>query len=141
MDFRGPSKPSYLPHAIQQPRSSSTDGKLWLMGGCHDANVTYASVLIYDEPSDTWTTGPALPRGMPDCCAAAVDGEIFITSDRIVEGNGEDSDDSSSEVTWVKWCFAYRNGAWVQVAVPGGPAVQNPEHQIPYQRHGASRSS
>ena len=92
-----------------------------------------ASVLIYDEPSDTWTTGPALPRGMPDCCAAAVDGEIFITSYIIVEDNGEDSDDSSSEETWVKWCFAYRNGAWVQVAVPGGPAVQNPEYQIPHQ--------
>ena len=95
---------------------------------CHDANVTYASVLIYDEPSDTWTTGPALPRGMPDCCAAAVDGEIFITSYTIVEDNGEDSDDSSSEETWARWCFAYRNAAWVQVAVPGGPAVQNPEY-------------
>ena len=93
------------------------------MGGFSEDGPAYASVLIYDVPSDSWSTGTSLPCGM--FCdgpryATTLDGELFLTGCSMKETDGEDSEDSEDGgEEEVSCCFAYRNAAWVEVASPG----------------------
>ena len=54
-----------------------------------------------------------------------MNGEIFVTGCWNFE---EGSDMEDMEV--YRCCFAYRNAAWVEVAGPGGPVVQNPPREL-----------
>ena len=52
-------------------------------------------VDVYDPASDTWTTGPPLPRALPFGRASKLDGEVHVVS---------------HDAT-----FAHREGAWAEV--------------------------
>ena len=66
-----------LPAERYRAASAVVDGKLWLMGGWtgHEAAT---SVLLYDADHDSWTAGPPLPRGVGECHAAVLSGEIHL---------------------------------------------------------------
>ena len=76
--------------------------------------------LIHVSASRTVGRGPALPRAMHICHATTMNGEIVVTGCWNFE-EGSDMEDMER----YRSCFAYRNAAWVEVAGPGGPVVQN----------------
>ena len=93
------------------------------------------SVFVYDVTSDSWMTGPPLPRAIEDCQATTTsNGEIFVTgfAEEYDDDDDADSEDSSREPREAKLCFAYRNGAWVEVAdLRTDPTGRSPREEYP----------
>ena len=70
-----------LPGGARQLASSACfEDKLWLLGGYDEHGAPTTSVLLYDVQSDSWATGPALPKPVGCCAAATVsDGKVHVT--------------------------------------------------------------
>ena len=76
------------------------------IGGRDEMFQTVGTVAIYDIASDSWATGPALPRAT-SACAAVHEGELYLVCS---DGSG---------------VLAYRGAGWVRVQSSpplGGPA-------------------
>ena len=116
-----------LPAMRRGAGSAVMDGKVWLLGGLLENDegdeAETASVLIYDAPSDSWATGPALPRAINRCSAANVGGEIFVTGQYSIPTPDVNTPD---EIDWEEHqcTYVYRDATWAELAVTGGPLLE-----------------
>ena len=79
---------------------------IWLIGGRAEFHEPTSSVLIYDIETDSWGTGPALPRAAYEAGAATLNGELLVYCRFATE-------------EWPESAYLiYRNAEWVEG--PGG---------------------
>jgi len=65
------------------PAGVTLQGKLWLIGG-EVTGTALTRVQILDPVSNTWATGPALPKARSRASAAALGTRLFVVGGRIV---------------------------------------------------------
>jgi N-acetylneuraminic acid mutarotase len=63
---------------LQETAAVAIDGKIYVIGGLDGAGGTVASVLVYDVGTNTWASGPDLPRNLHHASAATVGGTIYV---------------------------------------------------------------
>lgn len=84
-----------VPHPPRSCQMASFEGEIWLMGGV--AVPGWSHVQIYNPESQTWRTGPPLPRELAWGAAAEVEGKLIVTGGAGRHGN----DWSYNNRTWV----------------------------------------
>jgi uncharacterized repeat protein (TIGR01451 family) len=70
-----------LPEPRQSAASAAIGERFFVAGGLQDTEDVFAitnSLFIYDNTTDTWTTGAPMPRPLARARGAAVDGKFYV---------------------------------------------------------------
>ncbi len=70
-----------LPEPRQSAASAATGERFFVAGGVKDTEDVFVitdSLFIYDNTTDTWTTGAPMPRPLAQASGAAVDGKFYV---------------------------------------------------------------
>ena len=64
--------------AREKPVSAYVDGLLYVAGGWLDSGATTTRLEVYDPATNSWSTGPRMPKGYAGSGVAVLDGKIYV---------------------------------------------------------------
>ena len=95
-----------LPVALEGAAVAAYQGKVWVAGGLanDESRTKLSTVFVYDPDSDTWSTGPSLPRPVSHASLVATPSTLYLLGGWLQDGFGsaQSLKLNSTNTAWVQ---------------------------------------